>query len=532
MLTLSKITDIAKATARGGFFLFFGNMSSTVILAISSILVARLLGPENYGLYAVAFVVPQLLIAFSDFGISPALVRFSASLRAEGEHRKAAGLIRTGTIFKIILSVVLASALLLLSDEIAIHILKRPSAGLLIRFTSLLLVGQVVLTTPNSAFIGLDKTENSSLLMNVNAVTRAVLSPMLIILGLGTIGAILGAGTAAILAASFGTAVPLLRTIPALYSKSQGENVAFFQGLRLMVSYGRFLYISSVLLSFLAQYQTLILVFFVSYGEIGNYTTAMNFSVLMTLLTYPITTSLFPAFSKLDIVKDRDLVDRMFRFSVKYVALLVLPASMALAVLSKDAVSTLYGSQYQLAPSYLTLYTLSFLCAGWGMLVVGNLFNSQGDTKSTFKIGLVGLAISAPLSLVLTVLYGVTGLIASGLTSSFLSTVYGLSLVHRRYAINIDWNSSLRIGLASFTSALLVYIFLTFVPIHTSILRLATGGALYLFLFLTSAPLLGAIEKLDIDNLDTLVKGIPLIYPAAKLILDFEKKILDLSSKL
>ena len=529
---MSKITDIAKATARGGFFLFFGNMSSTVILAASSILVARLLGPENYGLYSVAFVVPHLLGAFSDFGISPALVRFSASLRAEGEHRKAAGLIRTGTIFKIVLSVVLASALLLLSDVIAIHILKRPGGGPLVRFTSLLLVGQMVLATPNSVYVGLDKTENSSLLMNVNAVTKAAVSILLIILGLGTIGAILGAGTGAILAASLGTALLLLRTIPALYSKSQGENVDFFQGLRLMVSYGRFLYVSSVVFSFLAQYKTLILVFFVSYGEIGNYTTAMNFSVLMTLITYPITTSLFPAFSKLNIVRDRDLVERMFRFSVKYVSLLVLPASMALAVLSKEAVSTLYGSQYQLAPGYLALYTLSFLCAGWGMLVVGNLFNSQGDTKSTFKIGLVSLAVSAPLSLILTVLYGVTGLIASGLTSSFLSTIYGLSLVHRKYAVNIDWNSSLRIGLASFTSALLVYIFLTFVPIHTSILRLATGGTLYLLLFLTSTPLLGAIKKMDIDNLDTLAKGIPLIYPAAKLILSYEKKILDLSSKL
>ncbi len=51
----------------------------------------------------------------------------------------------------------------------------------------------------------------------------------------------------------------------------------------------------------------------------------MNFVVLITFFIMPITTMMFPAFSKLDPEKDRDSLRNVFRFSVKYGSLLVLP---------------------------------------------------------------------------------------------------------------------------------------------------------------------------------------------------------------
>ena len=79
---------MAKATVRGGFFLFLGMTSSTIILALTSILVARLLGPENYGLYSVILIVPSFLIALSDLGVSHALTRFSAHFHVQGKRQK------------------------------------------------------------------------------------------------------------------------------------------------------------------------------------------------------------------------------------------------------------------------------------------------------------------------------------------------------------------------------------------------------------------------------------------------------------
>jgi len=524
----TKLSDIGKASARGSLFLFLGKASSTIIMALASILVARLLGPENYGLYALAMITPSFLITLSSFGISPALTRFCAHFRSEGKNQKVVSLIKIGIIFKFILSLLLSLVLLLLSESIAAWVLRRPGLGLLIRFTSVYIVGQMIFNALDSVFIGLDKTEKSGLLVNVQAVTKAVASPLLI-LGMGAIGAVLGAGLGLLLAAAVGITMLLFSLYPALDNHSGGDNINFIQGLKLMIPYGMPLYLSTLILSFITQYQSFILALFVPNTEIGNYTTATHFFVLITLLSYPIVTSLFPAFSKLSTKKNRNMVKKMFMLSVKYTALILIPASLAVAVLSKEAVYTLYGSQYQLAPSYISLSILSVLCAGLGAYVVPSFFNGQGDTRATLGINLLYLGLTVPLAYIMTLLYGVPGLVISLLAAEFLSSVYALFLAHKKYAVSVDWVSSLRTVVAALSSALLVYIFIAFAPISIPIFKLVAGGFLYVASFLVFAPLLKVISKEDIKNLDELSKELTPIYPIAKRILNLEEKILALN---
>ncbi len=89
-----ELTEIAGTAARGGLFLFAGNTASTAILAIGVIVVARLLGPLNYGLYTLTVTIPVLLVALGDLGMNYALVRLPARLRAQGEQVRANRLIR------------------------------------------------------------------------------------------------------------------------------------------------------------------------------------------------------------------------------------------------------------------------------------------------------------------------------------------------------------------------------------------------------------------------------------------------------
>lgn len=57
----NKLAEIAEDSAQGGLFLFTGNAPQLIILAISSILIGRLLGPENYGLLSTSLAIPITL---------------------------------------------------------------------------------------------------------------------------------------------------------------------------------------------------------------------------------------------------------------------------------------------------------------------------------------------------------------------------------------------------------------------------------------------------------------------------------------
>jgi len=522
-----ELGDVAKSSAKGSFLLFIGNASSTIILAIGAIIIARLLGPENYGMYTIALIAPSFFIALSDIGISPALTRFIARLRAEEKYREVSGLIRIGLSFKSLFSLLLALVLLVFSDKIAINVLKRPDLSILIQFASIYLIGQSILTTVNSTLVGLDKMDKSGLLLNIQAIIKVASSIVFIILGLGTLGATLGAGLGVIIASGIGIILLLTRTCPEFYRLGHSESIHFTQGLNLMVNYGMPLYISTLIGSLLAQYQNLILALFVSNAEIGNWNIAMNFTVLVALITNSIATSLFPAFSKIKIEKDRSSVEKMFKFSVKYTSLFVIPASMAIAILSKEAVYTLYGPQFSSAPNYLFLYNTIFLSIGIGMFSIGNLFNGQGDTKASFKITLVNFALCTVLAPILTLAYQVPGLIMAIIISQVISTTYGLQMAHKKYGMSVEWPSITRIAIISLLSALLVYIFLEFAPFSNPVYRLAAGGALYTISFLIIAPLL-ALSKMDLENLDGLFKDFSILYPIIKSVLNLENRILTL----
>lgn len=76
------------------FVLFVGDFSSATVLAVSSIVIARLLGPEGYGIYYIRFVVPVLMISLASLGLDSAAISFPAKYIAEGKNELALRFIR------------------------------------------------------------------------------------------------------------------------------------------------------------------------------------------------------------------------------------------------------------------------------------------------------------------------------------------------------------------------------------------------------------------------------------------------------
>ena len=76
--------EIAQRSTRGSVVLFAGNFLSTAFLAVSSIIVARLLGPASYGSYTLVLRDTPDSPALRGLGVSSAITRFSAYYIARG----------------------------------------------------------------------------------------------------------------------------------------------------------------------------------------------------------------------------------------------------------------------------------------------------------------------------------------------------------------------------------------------------------------------------------------------------------------
>ena len=265
-------------------------------MAVGAILVARLLGPFSFGLYTLAVAIPLLLVALADAGMNFALVRLPARLRSEGDHARANRLVKLGFLLKLAISTAASIICYAGSTVIASIVLNRPELTPFIQLASLMIVFQAIYDATNNIFIGQDLMQYSASIQILQATLKGTLAPVLVFVGLGITGAIWGYVLALAVAGLTGATLLFTRHV-----RSSGRTTSLASTeLRTLLGYGLPLYAAAILSVFLTQYQNIVLAHFASNVEIGNFGATWNFTTFMMILVYPITTAMFPMFSKMD----------------------------------------------------------------------------------------------------------------------------------------------------------------------------------------------------------------------------------------
>jgi O-antigen/teichoic acid export membrane protein len=294
-----------------------------------------------------------------------------------------------------------------------------------------------------------------------------------------------------------------------------------------LINYSLPLYLAALLSVLITQYQNLVLARFVSDIQIGNFNAAWNFNSLLSILIYPISTAIFPMFSKIDPkTQARDLA-RGFLLAVKYASLMLIPASIGVMVFSPDLVLLTYGRSYTLAPQYLTILCIQYLLTGLGLNVIGNFLSGVGATRTVLNITGLTLAIYLPLGPALTWVWAPDGLLIAYILSFTISTLYGVRQVSSNFAARPDLRASAKILLASLTAAAPSVALVQFYPNGLGLVNLVAGGCLFLSAYLTIAPILGAITLQDINNFETILCRSRAMAVVVKPVLAYETRILS-----
>jgi O-antigen/teichoic acid export membrane protein len=365
------LTRVAQDSARGGFFLISGSALATVISAIASILIARFLGPELYGQYALALVAPQLLYLFTDLGLNQAITKFTSTLKSKNETDRISNIIKHGMIARAGIGITIFILNYVLADTIATYLLLRPELGFYIQIASVSILFQVIFTTATSAFVGLDKTEYRAITTNTQAIAKAIASITLILAGFSIIGAVTGYTLG--YAASAFIALPLLYLI-LRRNRTSSNGDDFKTNLKALFQYGSPLYVSVLLVGFFPVWKNVILAFFTTDTDIGNYKAAINFAALLIVLAEPITTVLLPAFSKLNQTSN-EKIQHFFKIAGKYTTMIIIPVASLIIIFSTEIVQIIYGSTYSLASVFLSIHVLIYLLVGIGYLTLPSLYN-------------------------------------------------------------------------------------------------------------------------------------------------------------
>ena len=522
---MSKAGDIAKVSAKGGFNVLWGLVISAVISSVGTIFVARLLGSDLYGLYAIVLTAPSLIMIFRDWGVNSAMIRFTAQYRAEGRAEEVRSIFISGLIFEVTLGLVLTVISFAFSGFLATSVFNRPTIAPLIQIASLSILTGGLISAATAAFTGTEKMHLNSIMVICQSIIKTLLVIALVIVGLSIPGAVIGFTAASLIAGVIGIA--LMWAIYKGLPKPITLKLEIKEYIKEMLKYGAPLSIAAILAGFLTQFYAFLLPihYITDNTVIGNYGIAQTFVVLIGFFATPITTMLFPAFSKLDPQKDKETLKNVYQFSIKYASLLVIPVAALVMALSEPAVSTLFGATYETAPLFLVLLAVSYLYTAFGNLSTGNLINSQGQTKFILKLTLLTASIGFPMGSILILQFGVIGLIITSLTAGLPSLFISLYWIKKRYSVTVDWRSSAKIISSSALTATLTYAIIAQLS-FASWIRLLLGVLIFVLILIPTMLFTRSITKSDVSNLRSMAGGLGVLSGVISKVLNILEKLM------
>jgi O-antigen/teichoic acid export membrane protein len=431
---------------------------------------------------------------FSGLGATYAVTRYAAYYSSLGEREKAAKFSRNAVLFTLLTGFLLAGVSFALSGPIASLLLHRPQLTSYIELISIIQVGQAMLQAGVAAAIGWNAMGLATTAGITQSVTRMIVSPLLIVVGLGVAGAVAGYTVSYFLGGVFAVTFLYLRGSLGRGGSFEG----FWTDAREMVRFGLPPLIGGILSGLTVYYVPLVLASIVSNTEIGYFSAANALTVPISLVSSATGSALFPAFAGLDGMKAD--VASAFKKATKYLGYIVTPVIFFLALCSKQFMVLLYGPQFAGGEYFLALLALSYTPILLGLGVFAVFFNGIGRTRLTLYISgasAAALFISAPI-LAIGFNLGVQGTIYALFIGNLVLVAAGLGFLRKLFsATPFLWAAS-----ASLVSGTVSYAIGYVLPAFQSdLLTLAFRFVIFAVVYFSLGPLLGAVNLADLDLL-------------------------------
>ena len=495
--------------------LFVGSLTSTGLGAAASILIARLLGPGDFGLYALAIAAPNLLQFLTHFGTRTAVTRYVAYHLSRGEVDKARRYALSSIAFALVAGALLSLVGYLRSGLVASDLFGRPSLQPYIALGSVGIGAQSVMLAAIAASTGWNSMSQASVTDIVQQGAKMVVAPLLILSGFGLGGAVAGHVVSFLLAGVVGVVMIYATKIRV----RAGPVLELARDAKELLKFGFLPFVGYLLSALSVFYMSLLLSAVADKSTIGFYQAALYLILPATLLATATANALYPAFASLHGSKGD--IGTAFMMSVKYVGYVVAPILFFMAAASTQLMELVYGSSYSAGAGYLVLLSLAYVPMLLGLRVIPNFFNGIGQTRlSLFATGGSAIVIFAAAPLLALLLgLGVPGIIYSIFISNATLVLIGLGVVWKGHLGRTD----LRAALALLVSGGLALAACWLLPaLGSGLITLLLKLIVFFPVYLTLAPVLGALSQEDVKRIAESVRGAPVVGALLLSVLSYE----------
>jgi O-antigen/teichoic acid export membrane protein len=431
---------------------FAGAMLTTAAGYFFKVYVARTLGAQALGLYALGMTLVGFLGLFSTLGLSTAAARFVAAYSAQGQFSRLGEFLRGSLTLLSVCNLLLGATFLLVGRWVAVHFYHAPElSSYLWSFELILLFGVL------NAFLGQvmagyhDVTRRTVITHFIGTPANFVVAVILITLGLGLRGYMAAQVVSALLVLTL-LAASVWRMTPA-QARSGGSFAALE---REVVTFSAAAFGVSAVEFLLTQTDKIVLGYYLEPKQVGIYAVAAAFVGFVPIALQSVNQIFSPTIAELHATGNRALLQQLYATLTKWILILTIPLTLTMFVFSRPLMG-IFGPGFEPGAMALAVGAVGqlFNCAVGS---VGYLLLMSGNQLQLVRIQAVNAVLMIALSLLLVPRLGVTGAAIAAAVAVAVANLWMLGTVFRRLKL-FPYNASyFKLAPAALISAGIVFL--------------------------------------------------------------------------
>jgi O-antigen/teichoic acid export membrane protein len=364
------------AAAKGSGFLAGGSFFEFASRFVIAVLLARLLGAHDYGLYVLAVSAAGIFAGFASLGLDDAMVRYVAILSGRRDSAGVRGTIQVGLGISLAAGVVTGAVLLFAAGPIATGMFNEPRLASLLRLVAVIVPFLTMSNVLAGTARGFGRMDYAAFSENVvQSMVRLVLLALVAVIARG-----LNVFTAAVIFAISDVAATLTFVVLLHRNLLDASLLSHARrDVREVFSFAIPLWLSGLLRQFRSYFETVLLGISKAVSSVGIYAIVDKINLVSHVWLLSIYLAVKPTLARLHDLHDRLALQHLYVTVTKWSLTLTLPF-LLVTVMYREAILSLFGTSFAAGSTALVVLSVAEL-ANAGTGICGPMIDMTGHTR-------------------------------------------------------------------------------------------------------------------------------------------------------
>ncbi len=479
------------SVAKGATIIFGGLIAGNFLGMVNQMILGRVLGPEDYGLFNLSMSVVMIAGTVCVFGFFGSLPRFIPFHLKKNERNVVRSVIDFASLFSLCVGILLAVALYLLSDRIAVAIFHDPRLAPALKIFSFAIPLHGMQQVAQGAIRGFKAAKYEALVFHIGARIVTISGFLLSLFFVQRLYGAIVAFIAGILATTIYALWLIRKRIFTDYLKHVRVPVG-----RNFLSFTWPLALTGFVYLFVTKTDKLMLGYFLTSKDVGIYAPAALVASLLDFVNNAFKYRFLPTASEFFSKNDMIGLEPLYKSTSRWSFMVVFPIFLVILIFPKEILTLLYGSQY--TAGYLALIVLSLgIAVNDFSGTSANILVAGGRTRLNLLCEIIAAVTNVVLNILLIPAFGIVGAAIATAMSYVTRNISSLSFCYMSYRMHPYSRKYFNIVASGLAAAAIVFILKRYSPFPWWA-TMGMLGVLFVVCYIAAILLSRGLEKSDL----------------------------------